>query len=69
MDSKETYSDELTPGVELLAGQYTISEFLNSGGFGITYRAQDSLNRTVVIKECFFTQFMPTVWDTGGCKK
>ena len=45
--------DELKPGTQLLNGQYTISRFLNSGGFGITYVARNSLNREVVIKECF----------------
>jgi serine/threonine protein kinase len=49
--------DELKPGTELLKGQYTITGFLNSGGFGITYLARDSLNRTVVIKECFIGTF------------
>ncbi|WP_245190762.1 serine/threonine-protein kinase [Jannaschia formosa] len=46
-------SDELAPGTELLHGQYRIVSFLNAGGFGITYRAVDSLDRPVVIKECF----------------
>lgn len=46
-------TDELEPGTKLLSGQYTITSFLNSGGFGITYLAKDSLDRTVVIKECF----------------
>ena len=45
--------DELQPGTKLLKGQYTITRFLNSGGFGITYLAKDSLDRNVVIKECF----------------
>ncbi len=45
--------DELPDGTALLHGQYTIDGFLNSGGFGITYRAKDSLGRLVVIKECF----------------
>ena len=45
--------DELQPGTKLLNGQYTITAFLNNGGFGITYLAKDSLNRTIVIKECF----------------
>lgn len=45
--------DELPTGTTLLHGQYRITEFLNSGGFGITYRAKDSLDRDVVIKECF----------------
>ncbi len=47
------FGDELKPGTQLLNGQYTISRFLNSGGFGITYVARNSLNREVVIKECF----------------
>jgi serine/threonine protein kinase len=46
-------SDELQPGTPLLRGQYVISRFLNAGGFGITYLARDSLDRIVVIKECF----------------
>jgi serine/threonine protein kinase len=49
----DTFSDDLKPGSQLLGGQYTILGFLNSGGFGITYLAKDSLDRTVVIKECF----------------
>jgi len=47
------FTDELKPGTELLRGQYVIERFLNSGGFGLTYLARDSLDRTVVIKECF----------------
>ncbi len=47
------FVDELKPGTKLMHGQYTIMRYLNSGGFGITYLASDSLNRTVVIKECF----------------
>lgn len=50
---KEEFVDELKPGTRLLQGQYTISRFINSGGFGITYLAKDSLDRNVVIKECF----------------
>jgi len=50
---KEEFVDELKPGTRLLQGQYTISRFINSGGFGITYLAKDSLERNVVIKECF----------------
>ncbi|MEO0693846.1 MAG: serine/threonine-protein kinase, partial [Pseudomonadota bacterium] len=38
-----------------MSGQYTIDRFLNAGGFGITYLAKDSLDRLVVIKECFPT--------------
>ena len=51
--AEDDFVDELKPGTELLHGQYTIEEFLNSGGFGITYLAKDSLDRRVVIKECF----------------
>jgi serine/threonine protein kinase len=52
IDQKE-FSDELPPGTPLLQGQYVIEAHLNSGGFGITYLAKDSLHRRVVIKECF----------------
>ncbi len=43
----------LDPGTELLRGQYVIESYLVGGGFGITYLARDSLERRVVIKECF----------------
>lgn len=49
--------DELVPGTGLFHGQYRITKFLNSGGFGITYLARDSLNREVVLKECFADAF------------
>jgi serine/threonine protein kinase len=49
----DIFADDLKPGTQLLDGHYTILGFLNSGGFGITYLAKDSLDRTVVIKECF----------------
>ncbi len=49
----DEFAEELLPGTTLLHGQYTIESFLNSGGFGLTYLARDSLDRTVVIKECF----------------
>ena len=52
-NSAEIPSDALEPGTDLLHGQYTIESFLNAGGFGITYLARDSLERIVVIKECF----------------
>ena len=45
--------EALAPGSELLSGQYEITRYLSSGGFGITYQAKDSLGRPVVIKECF----------------
>ena len=47
------YADELAPGTSLCHGQYTIEKYLNSGGFGVTYLTRDSLERKVVIKECF----------------
>ncbi len=50
---KDANPDGLAPGTELCLGQYTIESFLSSGGFGITYLARDSLDRLVVIKECF----------------
>lgn len=53
----ETFADELKPGTKLLLGQFTIDSFLNAGGFGITYRARDSLDRGLVIKECFPASF------------
>ncbi len=43
----------LQPGAKLLRGQYEILRFLSNGGFGITYLARNSLDREVVIKECF----------------
>jgi serine/threonine protein kinase len=49
----QEFTDELKPGTKLLRGQYTIEKFLNAGGFGQTYLARDSLDRPVVIKECF----------------
>ncbi|MCX7288264.1 MAG: serine/threonine-protein kinase, partial [Rhodobacterales bacterium] len=53
----ESFADELQPGTRLLSGQFTIDSFLNAGGFGITYLARDSLDRRVVIKECFPSSF------------
>jgi serine/threonine protein kinase len=47
------FPDELRPGTVLLHGQYVIESNLVRGGFGITYLARDSLDRIVVIKECF----------------
>ncbi|MBO9412482.1 MULTISPECIES: serine/threonine-protein kinase [unclassified Ruegeria] len=43
----------LQPGAKLLRGQYEILRFLSNGGFGITYLARNSLDREVVIKECY----------------
>ena len=43
----------LPAGTKLLNGQYVIESYLSSGGFGVTYLARDSLDRQVVIKECY----------------
>lgn len=51
--SSSGFTEELKPGTTLLQGQYVVERFLNSGGFGMTYLAKDSLDRPVVIKECF----------------
>ena len=53
LDPNGEFADELAAGSTLMHGQYTIERFLNAGGFGITYEARDSLDRRVVIKECF----------------
>ncbi|WP_170479754.1 serine/threonine protein kinase [Ruegeria arenilitoris] len=49
----EPQIEGLQPGAKLLRGQYEILRFLSNGGFGITYLARDSLERDVVIKECY----------------
>ena len=49
----EPHIEGLRPGAKLLRGQYEIIRFLSNGGFGITYLARDSLERDVVIKECY----------------
>ncbi|MEM9576646.1 MAG: serine/threonine-protein kinase [Pseudomonadota bacterium] len=63
-DHQDVGSDALAPGSKLLSGQYEIIRYLSSGGFGITYLAKDSLNRTVVIKECFPEAFCNRVNKT-----
>ncbi|OYW61163.1 MAG: hypothetical protein B7Z31_03050 [Rhodobacterales bacterium 12-65-15] len=49
----DRFAEELKPGTRLLLGQFTVDSFLSAGGFGITYLARDSLDRRVVVKECF----------------
>ena len=49
----ELDAGDLLPGTRLLNGQYQILEPLQKGGFAMTYVARDSLDRNVVIKECF----------------
>lgn len=55
--AQSDFGDELLPGTTLFHGSYKITRFINSGGFGITYQATDSLGRDVVIKECFSSTF------------
>ena len=46
--------EDLPVGTVLCGDQFTITDRLGAGGFGITYIAKDNtLGRTVVIKECF----------------
>lgn len=53
-ENNDLFGTEVLPaGTVLLKGQYVIERYLSSGGFGITYFARDSLDRRVVIKECF----------------
>lgn len=54
-DTADTFI-ELPANTGLLRGQYKILRCLSQGGFGITYLAQDSLQREVVLKECFAAQ-------------
>lgn len=63
-----TTADELPPGTRLLFGQFTIESFVNSGGFGIVYIARDSLDRQVVIKECFPSTFCRRIGTTVGAR-
>ena len=56
MDYADDTVTALPAGTELLRGQYRITRSLGQGGFGLTYLASDSLNRTVVIKECYPSQ-------------
>ena len=53
VSEEEDFVDALKPGTPLMHGQYTIEGFLAAGGFGITYLAKDSLERPIVVKECF----------------
>ena len=46
--------EDLPAGTSLSGDQFTITESLSAGGFGITYKAKDNvLGRTIVVKECF----------------
>lgn len=61
ISAEDAVDEALPPGSKLLSEQYEIIRYLSSGGFGITYLARDSLNRTVVIKECFPEAFCSRV--------
>lgn len=50
-DSDDT--GDMPNGTTLLNGQFLIKSRLQTGGFGIAYVARDSLERQVVVKECF----------------
>lgn len=57
-DDQDFPNEGLEEGTTLLNGQFTITSQLSRGGFGITYLAHDNtLDRTVVIKECFPENF------------
>ncbi|MCX7286841.1 MAG: serine/threonine-protein kinase [Rhodobacterales bacterium] len=56
-DGVASASVELPAGISLFHGQYRVGAFLNGGGFGLTYLAQDGLGRDVVLKECFVPAF------------
>ncbi len=56
-EAKDAAVNALKPGTLLLRGQYRIEKALNAGGFGIAYLAKDSLDRRVVLKECFPDSF------------
>ena len=53
LTASEVDGETLRPGDLLMHGQYRIERYIGAGGFGITYRARDCLDRGVVIKECF----------------
>lgn len=54
IDSDGAADCALAPDTVLGRGGYVVNELLGQGGFGITYLAHDlSLDREVVIKECF----------------
>jgi serine/threonine protein kinase len=61
IDSEDTYDvhgPALPTGSELLNGKFRIDRQIGSGGFGITYLAEDIyLRRAVVIKECYTEAF------------
>ncbi len=64
MQFQDGPGEMLAPGTTLLNGQFRIERYLSSGGFGITYLARDSLERMVVIKECFPASFCARVNKT-----
>lgn len=57
LSDQDTRIDTLPRGARLLHGQYLVEQHLVGGGFGMTYLARDSLDRRVVIKECYPSAF------------
>lgn len=57
VSDQDTVADTLPRGARLLHGQYLVEQHLVGGGFGLTYLARDSLDRQVVIKECYPSAF------------
>lgn len=52
-------SGTLPQGATLNNGRYVIESILGQGGFGVTYRCQDThIDRTVAIKEMFISGMM-----------
>lgn len=49
----EGHSDDLPVGTMLLQGQYEITGLVNRGGWGIAYKALNSLRQKIIVKECF----------------
>ncbi|MDW4497160.1 serine/threonine-protein kinase [Sulfitobacter sp. D35] len=52
-DRQDRQTDGIAAGSSLLNGQYVIRSRLGGGGFAMIFIATDSLERQVVIKECF----------------
>ena len=57
LSDQDNRIDNLPCDARLLHGQYTVEQHLVGGGFGMTYLARDSLDRRVVIKECYPSAF------------
>jgi hypothetical protein len=67
-EGAQSSADELGPGTKLFLGQYVIEKFVNSGGFGIVYLAWNSLERQVIIKECFPSSYCRRIGTMVGAR-